>query len=209
MRRAELVRLLQGVPAFVDPRADLEQVVTPAEAAATLLALADRYDGLRGRSVVDLGCGTGRLALGAAALGASPVLGVDVDPTAVAVGTRTAASAGLEVELRVARVDQVRTPADIVVMNPPFGAQRQHADRPFWDAAYALARRSIYAFSLAASRTFIARRAVDRAAHVLEIVPVPWVLGRTFPHHSRPRVDLDVDLWAIRTAGGNGGPRAP
>ena len=208
MRRAELVRLLQRVPAFPDPRADLEQVATPAEAAATLLALADRHDSLRGRSVDDLGCGTGRLALGAAALGAAPVLGVDVDLGAVEVARTAAAGAGLEVRFEVGPVGSVRTAADVVVMNPPFGAQRRHADRPFWDAAFRLARRSVYAFSLAASRTFIARRAVAHGAHVLELVPVPWVLDRTFPHHSRRRVSLDVDLWAIRTGGGDNGPGA-
>ncbi len=72
MRRGELVRLLQRVPELADPRPELEQVSSPAEAAATLLATADRLDGLAGRSVLDLGCGTGRLAIGAAALGASP-----------------------------------------------------------------------------------------------------------------------------------------
>jgi len=99
-------------------------------------------------------------------------------------------------------------PADLVVMNPPFGAQKRHADRPFWAAAFRLARRSVYAFSLAASRTFIAKEAVARNAHVLEVVPVRWVLGRTFPHHRRHAVDLDVDLWALRTKGNDDGPRA-
>ena len=208
MRRAELVRLLEKVPPFRDPRADLEQLATPAEAAATLLFTAERLDGLRGRSVVDLGCGTGRLAIGAAALGAGPVVGVEADAGAVAVASRAAAEAGVAVEFRVGRVGEGGEPAELAVMNPPFGAQRRHADRPFWDAAFDLARRSVYAFSLSASRTFIARRAVARAAHVVEVVPVPWVLGRTFPHHRRDRVALEVDLWAIRT-GTDDRTRAP
>ena len=36
-----------------------------------------------GKSVLDLGCGTGRLALGAAFLGADSVVGVDVDRLAI------------------------------------------------------------------------------------------------------------------------------
>ena len=208
MRRSELVRLLQRVPGFSSPRADLEQLATPAEAAATLLATAERLDGLRGRSVVDLGCGTGRLALGAAALGASPVVGVDLDAGAVAAARAAAESAGLTVRFEVGPVGSVVAPAEVVVMNPPFGAQRRHADRPFWDAAFRLAQRSVYAFSLAASRTFIARRAVGRRARVLELVPVPWVLGATLPHHRRHGVSVEVDLWAIRTEGSEDGPGA-
>ncbi|HTT16363.1 MAG TPA: 50S ribosomal protein L11 methyltransferase [Thermoplasmata archaeon] len=209
MRRGELVRLLERVPPFADPRADLEQLATPAEAAATLLEAAERYTGLAGRSVVDLGCGTGRLAIGAAALGAAPVRGLDVDPAAVAAARRAAAELGVEVAFEVGPVDACRGPAEVVVMNPPFGAQRRHADRPFWDAGFRLARRTLHAFSLAASRSFIARRSVERHAHVLEVVPVPWVLGATLPHHRRRGVDLAVDLWAIRTVGDDDGPTAP
>ncbi len=213
MRRAELLRLLEAVPPFPHPRADLEQYVTPAEAAATLLAAADRWDGLRGRSVLDLGCGTGRLAVGAAALGAEPVVGVDSDTEAVELARRAAETAGFSIRFEDTSVDRIVDPADLVVMNPPFGAQRRHADRPFWEAAFRLARRTVYAFSLAASRTFIARQTVARSAHVLEVTPVPWALGSTLPHHRRHRQPLDVDLWAIRTNGDVGstapGARAP
>jgi len=87
--------------------------------------------------------------------------------------------------------------ADIVVMNPPFGAQRRHADRPFWDAAYRLARRRIYAFSLAPSRTFIARGAVAHRARVESTTSVRWDLPAVFPHHRKPRVVLPVDLWVL------------
>jgi putative methylase len=208
VRRAELLRLLEQVPPFPAPSAKLEQVVTPSEAAATLLESAQRWDGLEGRSVIDLGCGTGRLALGAAALGAAPVLGVDADAAAVEVARAAASRAGLAVDFEVAPAERLRRAAEIVVMNPPFGAQRRHADRPFWDAAFRLARLSVFAFSLEASRTFIARQAVARRARVLEVVPVRWPLGRTFPHHRRRSVDLGVDLWAIRTAGEGDGPGA-
>ncbi len=201
VRRSELLRELERVPLFLAPQAGLEQVVTPSEAAATLLFTAERLDGLAGRSVLDLGCGTGRLAIGAALLGAGPVRGVDVDPEALELARGAARTAGVQVSFEEQEVLKVRRGAEIVVMNPPFGAQRKHADRPFWDRAFALATRSVYAFALAESRTFIAQRAVARAAHVLEVEPVPWALPRTFAHHTRRRVALDVDLWAIRTNG--------
>ena len=38
-----------------------------------------------GKRVLDLGCGTGRLGLGAAFLGAETVLGVDIDKSALKV----------------------------------------------------------------------------------------------------------------------------
>jgi len=187
------------VPLPASPRADLEQVATPPEAAAELLFAAVRWDGLEGRSVLDLGSGTGRLAIGAALLGAGPVVGLEVDPDLVEVAREAARAAGVRVTFEAGDVASFDRRGEVVVMNPPFGAQRRHADRPFWERALSLARRSVHAFALADSRTFIARRAVARDAHVLETQPVAWDLPRTFAHHTQRRVALAVDRWALRT----------
>lgn len=199
MRPAELVRLLQSVPEFARPDAAREQVVTPAEAAAELLTTAHRRGDIADRDVADLGAGTGRLAIGAKALGARTVRAVEVDPLAVEVARSSAIAHDLPIEFVVERVEQFDVPVDIVVMNPPFGAQTRHADRPFWETALTVAGRSVYAFALADSRTFIEKRAVARGASIEEIRPVPWTLPPTFPHHRRRRVELAVDLWVIST----------
>jgi ribosomal protein L11 methyltransferase len=51
-------------------------------------------------SFVDLGCGSGVLAIAAARLGYAPVLAVDNDPTSVAATAENAAANGVEVEVR-------------------------------------------------------------------------------------------------------------
>jgi putative methylase len=197
MRRSELVRALEAIPPFSDPDPAREQVATPAERAADLLLEALARGDLAGRSVADLGSGTGRLAAGAALLGARTVDGYEVDPKAVD-SARVAVPSG--VEWHVSDVADVVTEAETVVMNPPFGAQRRGADRPFWDLALAR-RRAIYAFALADSRTFIEAVAVERDARVEAHRPVPWTLGPTFRHHRKRAVTLPVDLWVIRTEG--------
>jgi putative methylase len=199
VRRSELVRRIERIPPPVSPKREWEQVATPAEAAADLLLAAVRLGGIAGRSVVDLGSGTGRLAVGAALLGANPVVGVEIDPTLVDAATTAAAAADAGVTFVTADVREWKGAADMVLMNPPFGAQRRHADRPFWDAAFDTARQSVHAFALADSRIFIARRAVERNAQILENEPVRWELARIFPHHTRARVRLPVDRWAITT----------
>jgi len=199
VRRSDLIRRIESVPPFARPRPELEQVATPAEAAVELLESALGHAGTEGTAVTDLGCGTGRLAIGAALLGAAPVVGVDIDPAALAVARAAAEAAGVSVEFVEADVAAWEDPTEVVVMNPPFGAQRRHADRPFWDAGLRVARRGVFAFALADSRTFIARWAVARGARIIETHPVEWTLGRTFPHHTRPRVPISVDLWAIAT----------
>jgi putative methylase len=197
MRRPELIRQLEKFDGYEAPRADREQILSPAEAGATLLYAALERSDLEGRTLADLGCGTGALAIGAALLGARTVVGIDVDGAALAIARRNAETVGVSCEFLESPVEAYSARSDTVIMNPPFGAQRRHADRPFWAAAFRSARRRIYAFSLASSRTFIADSAVARGARVEAIQPVPWRFPRTFPHHRKRSVELPVDLWVL------------
>ena len=47
-----------------------------------------------GKTVLDLGCGTGRLALGASYLGAENVVGVDIDRLAIKTAVENSLKAG-------------------------------------------------------------------------------------------------------------------
>jgi ribosomal protein L11 methyltransferase len=51
-------------------------------------------------SLLDVGCGSGVIAIAAATLGFSPVMAVDVDPAAVDATVRNAAENGMEVDVR-------------------------------------------------------------------------------------------------------------
>jgi putative methylase len=202
VRRSDLIRALARVPPFPSPDPAAEQVATPPEAAADLLLEAVARGDLVGRNLLDLGAGTGTLAIGAALLGARSVVAVEADPAALAAGRAADPAGPTPIEWVHADVREFARAADTVVMNPPFGAQRRHADRPFWDRALALARRAVYAFALADSRTFIAGEAVARGARIEETRPVAWRLPRTFAHHRARSVELPVDLWVLRRGNG-------
>ncbi|ERG88840.1 MAG: methyltransferase small domain protein, partial [halophilic archaeon J07HX5] len=67
--KSGLTQRLGVVAGFSNPRAALEQYRTPPRLAAEIVHLADLQDDIAGRTVLDLGCGTGMLALGAALRG--------------------------------------------------------------------------------------------------------------------------------------------
>lgn len=199
-RRAELVRTLESLERLPDPDPSAEQVATPAELAVDLLGEAEAREDLAGRSVLDLGSGAGTLAIGAALLGAARVVGVERDSRAVELACRNAAATSVDIEFRCADVATVDEKFDTVLMNPPFGAQRRGADRPFWSAALRCARRRIYGFALTDSRTFIARFLVDSGGEIEATRPVRWRFPATFAFHTRRQVELAVDLWVLRPA---------
>lgn len=72
---------------------------------------------LAGRSVLDVGTGTGVLAIAAVRRGASRVVGVDVDPDAVEVAAANAAANDVALDLEVGSVDAAPGRFEVVVAN--------------------------------------------------------------------------------------------
>lgn len=72
---------------------------------------------LAGRTVLDVGTGTGLLAIAAAHRDAARVVAVDVDPDAVEVAAANADANGVTLALAVGSVDAVTGPYDVVVAN--------------------------------------------------------------------------------------------
>lgn len=70
-----------------------------------------------GASVLDVGCGTGVLAIAASLLGAGRVEAVDLDPEAVAATRSNAAANGVTLAARVGSVEPGTRPADVVLAN--------------------------------------------------------------------------------------------
>jgi ribosomal protein L11 methyltransferase len=70
-----------------------------------------------GASVLDVGTGSGILAIAAALLGAGHVLAVDIDPTAVEVARENCSANGVEVVLRAGALESRPGQFDVVVAN--------------------------------------------------------------------------------------------
>jgi ribosomal protein L11 methyltransferase len=82
-----------------------------------LAALSELLSVRHGAAVLDVGTGSGLLAIAAAKLGAGRVAGNDNDPVAVAVARENAARNGAAVELTTDPVPALRGPFDVVVAN--------------------------------------------------------------------------------------------
>ncbi|MEN6512962.1 METTL5 family protein [Methanoculleus sp.] len=197
MNLRQLEMRLERLEGFERPTARLEQYQTPAPVAARLLHHAAMQGAIEGCRVCDLGCGTGILACGAALLGASAVTGIDIDPGAIDVARRNAGMLGVTVEflaadIRSPDVDWAGLACDTVVMNPPFGAQKAHADRPFIDRALELAG-VVYGIFNEGSTPFVAAYTEGRAT-IDEVIRCVFPLKRTFAHHRKERVDITVEV---------------
>lgn len=193
LKKVALERLLQGLEAVPDPRADLEQYPTPAGIAAEVAYLALAKGDLAGRRVLDAGCGNGILGIAAKLLGAATVVGVDVDPKAIEVAERNGRTARADVEWRCGDVASLAEAFDTVLMNPPFGSQTKHADLPFVDKALEVGR-VVYSFHNAVTEGFVVRRLEAAGARVTDRLAYAFPVGRMFGFHREDRRAIDVVL---------------
>jgi putative methylase len=134
IRKIELEKLLTQISPPLSPKVNLEQYTTPEKIVANILYLI-AYSNLDipGKTVLDLGCGTGRISLGSSFLGAREVVGIDIDKTAIKMANENANRLNLEKKINwiTGDISVIRGHFDTVIQNPPFGIQKRHADRKF------------------------------------------------------------------------------
>lgn len=122
----KLAVVLSKLEEHPNPKYALEQYSITPGIAAHILFLAK--DDIADKVVYDLGCGTGRLAIGAALLEARTVFGVDLDRYASVVAQRNALYAEKVTGAPVGRVCKwvhadamkLSEKADVVIQFPPF-----------------------------------------------------------------------------------------
>lgn len=200
--KRDLARRLAAVDGFADPTPVLEQYPTPSEVAAHLVHVADLQGDLDDRTVIDLGTGTGMLALAAACRTPKRVVGVEIDPEALALARanerRVDTPTAVEWVLADATDPPFRSTGATALMNPPFGAQRgnEHADRRFLASASELAAVS-YSIHNAGSRTFVESFADDRSGTVTHAFEVTLDVDRQFAFHDDARRELPAEAYRI------------
>ncbi len=192
---------MESLDPLPHPALSAEQYPTPAGIAAEVVYIAHAKGDVAGRAAVDLGCGNGVLAIAAKLLGANRVVGVDSDPAALDVARRNAERTQVDVDWRLADVQAIHEPFETVFMNPPFGSQRRHADRPFLDAALAWGR-VVYTFLNAKTEAYVRRRIESASGRITDRLAFAFPIRRTFDFHREELRRIDVVLFRAEVAKG-------
>ncbi len=220
IRKLDLERFLSTVKPQPTPKVHLEQYTLSEHVAANILHMAAYSNSnIVGKSVLDLGCGTGRLALGACFLGAKEVVGVDIEPLAIKTASENSRSLGLAacVQWVNADVSSVAGSFDTVLMNPPFGVQTREADRAFLAKAldvgnvvYSLHNhpevdqrligqlKSSDGFLQVQPSPFLQRYIEKNNGSVIGVYAMLMTIPRMFDFHRKLKHDFVVDLYVIQ-----------
>ncbi|CAG0907810.1 unnamed protein product, partial [Cyprideis torosa] len=178
-----------------------------AHLAACLLHTAETSYGDIGRKVVaDLGCGTGRLSIGASLLGAPLVVGFDVDPDALDVAVNNCEKVGgdecvdfVQCDLTYGVPGRLAPPEffDTVVMNPPFGTKaRPGVDMAFLEQALGLSP-VVYSLHKTSTRAHVVKKVSSWGADVEVLAELRYDLPKTYRFHRQNSVDIAVDFLRV------------
>jgi len=181
------------------PRIQLEQYTTPAAIAADILFLAAFvYQDILGKTVVDLGTGTGRLAIGASNLGASQITAIDIDSAAIEVARENAETAKANIDWIVGDLEAIHGEFDTVIMNPPFGTKQRHLDKVFLEKAIQIGR-VVYSLHKSTTREHISRFLRRHGCKVDAIHEYTLEIPMMFEHHRKRKHPVKVDCYRVET----------
>lgn len=198
MRRKELEIILQRIPPL--PRYDVwyEQYQTPPDLASFILYTAADKGDIEGKRVADFGCGSGILAIGAAMLGASEVIGIDIDPIAISESMRNAEIFRVSERTKFLLMDvrDFDMEVDTVLQNPPFGTKRRHMDIIFLEKALSVAR-VVYSVHKAGNTEFI-RRVVERLGGAVDEIWSSRIrIPKIHKFHLKEVYPVDVEVFRV------------
>lgn len=209
---------------FRDPKILLEQYPTDIPTTHELIYLIQsQYGDIEGKMIADLGCGVGVLGIGAALLGASYVLGVDIDQDALELCQENIETLDLEnidlLQLDVTNLTSEHSSStvesessnsgkdcssisgkfhkcfDTVIMNPPFGTKNNEGiDMKFVQIALDMANNSVYSFHKTSTRTFIQRKAKKWNIGMETLGEVRFLIPQMYKCHKTKSVDIQVDF---------------
>jgi len=202
-RKKDLAIRLQLLDLIEHPKVELEQYCTPPDIAAELVHMVGMDTDVRGKSVLDLGCGSGILGLGMVVLGASKLVGIDIDGEVLEAARRNGSiCVDEEIEFyqhdvkTLERTDlpELSRKFDVVISNPPFGTRECKIDQVFVEKGLMFSD-VVYSVHKYSTRQFWKTKARELGAEVDVVIPeLRFPIKKTFSFHKHRVMDVQVQF---------------
>jgi|TARA_B100001971_G_C18025324_1_gene449658 putative methylase len=204
--KGELGVILSRLRVFDKAKVRVEQYPMDSEIAAQMLWEAHLRGEIDGKIIVDLGCGTGILGIGALILGARMVFFIDNDNKAIDIAkinlenVKSEGSIGGKVNFLVQDIKEFSGRGDVVIQNPPFGVQTRGNDRAFLNKAMETAP-VVYSFHKSESNKFIKAFSAEKGYVVRGYWEFDFPIKATQKFHTKKIYRFKVGCWRLEKEG--------
>ncbi len=192
--KKELAIILERIQIFKNPKLAYEQYITPPSLAAEIAVKASLMEdkGI----FFDLGCGTGMLSIAFSLVGFD-VVGIDIDIEALKVAKENAEKLKAKIDFVLSDIRFLRVRKRInVVMNPPFGIRRRHADKIFLEKAFEIGN-VIYSIHSASSQNFVEKLAKKFDFRITHLWRYRIPLKRLYKFHEKQYKLIPVEVFRM------------
>lgn len=198
--RRELSIFLSALKVFTRPNVRLEQYPSDGNTAGKLLWKAHLRGEMDNKTILDLGCGTGILGIGALLLGAKHVIFLDIDQKVQPLLEENIAFLEEHYEVpgtweficQDVRKLEVQQEDLIVISNPPFGTKIKHMDKVFLQQGLRVAP-IMYSMHKTSTKAFL--EAFARTEELLlDMEDVSFPLQNTMDKHKKRLERIEVTL---------------
>jgi putative methylase len=194
MRRRKLAMMLSTLSCVKESSLTLEQYPTESELASDMVWTAHSLGDIGGKRVADLGCGNGILGLGASIMGAREVFLVDIDEGSIEVAVENCRKIKKDLKGEIffinCDIHAFNRKCDTVIMNPPFGSRKRHADRDFLLKSFKVAS-IVYSLHKKGNRAFFTN--LDEEFTITSIWEKRIKIERMFEFHRKRRIEVEAD----------------
>jgi putative methylase len=203
MNKKELELLLSQMQEFENPKVKLEQYQTPSDIVADCLWNIYSSKRLGGKTIADLGCGTGIFGIGALLLGARKVHFVEFDKDVLKAAQSNLkkmeklAGKKFNAEFHNLDVKDFDKKVSLVIQNPPFGVKETHADKLFLIKAMEVSK-VVYSFHKLSTRGFIEKFVKENGFEVVSLFKYDFPIKQKFWFHTSRVKKIDVGCWGLK-----------
>ncbi|RLG59880.1 DNA methylase [Candidatus Geothermarchaeota archaeon] len=198
--KKDLEIILSRIKDLEKPKMELEQYSTPSFIAAKVVWTAYMRGDVENRVVADLGAGNGILSIACAVLGARKVFAVELDPDAIMVAKenyeliKKSYPSISEILFLQCDVRRLNIRVDTVIMNPPLGVKRRHADLPFLEKAFKISAK-IYVIHQVESDLFYKKLARKNGFKCVLLDSFDFPLKMTMETHTKRIYRFKAGFW--------------
>ena len=201
LKLEQISSFISNIQEFQSPKVILEQYSLPSDLIAFIFIFL--WDDLQNKSIVDLGCGTGRFTLPLRKFLTKKVLGVDIDEFCIGTMLKVADKENLKVDSLVTSIEFLEAynwskQFQTCIMNPPFGTKRRKIDFVFLQKAMTFANTiiSIHKSNLE-TRKRIVQMGRNNNMDVIIMSTVEFSLPRSLKFHRKERHIVRIDIFKI------------
>ncbi len=205
--KKSLAVFLSRLNAFSCPEEKLEQYSTDSEAAADVLWTAFLAGDIKGKTVADLGAGTGILGIGSLLLGAEKAIFVEKEKKAIEeliknlelcneLGFSFSEKAKI-INSDISKLTKAElselSKAGTIIQNPPFGTRQRHIDKEFLMLCFKLGKKT-YSLHKSSTKGFLFSLASKEGFSAKNLLKLKLPLKKSFAHHKKAIKRIEVSV---------------